>query len=539
LAPSSEAAPAAGGICAEYVRGGAVGFYGAHYGDAAARRQAVRRARRPLAPDVADAIEAQSSRLPPSAARDAHLTALRRGAAAVVTGQQVGLFLGPLFTIYKAATAVVAARALAAECGEPVVPVFWLQSEDHDLPEIAECHLPRAGGGVVTLRLPAPPGERMSMAHRRLPAAIDDCLRDLEDEIGGLPFAAHLERLREHYVVGARWADAFAGVLAGLFADDGLLFIDPRAPRLSPVAAPIHERALADAAAIAAALTRRCEELAAAGFDPTVHVRAGAPLSFIHPGGAAGPRYRLEPARGGFAEVGGNGVHDAASLRSLLARDPGSFSTSVLLRPILQDKLLPTAVFVGGPAEVAYFAQLQPLYAAYDMEMPIVLPRAAFRLIEERTAKILARLQVQPDDVSAGEELLLAAAAREAGVADDMEMLSRRLLDPFERALRDARGDIEAAGQGLDVAVEKTRAAVTSAVAKLVAKIERARLHRDDHLIRDVRYLRERLYPHGLSQERVFSLPYFAARYGEQPVLRAIVDAIDPFAPAMKDLLLA
>src|SRR5919202_3434086 len=137
-----------------YCLGHASDLYGGHFGSREDRRRAVMRVLRPVEEDVADALEAQQAKLYPSAARTQNVTALRRGAAVVVTGQQVGLFLGPLYTLYKAATAVRLARALSDEVNAPVVPVFWLQSEDHDLLEIATCHVRTAG---APFRL-TPPG---------------------------------------------------------------------------------------------------------------------------------------------------------------------------------------------------------------------------------------------------------------------------------------------------------------------------------------------------------------------------------------------
>ncbi|TMQ06373.1 MAG: bacillithiol biosynthesis cysteine-adding enzyme BshC, partial [Deltaproteobacteria bacterium] len=330
--------------------------------------RAVARSRRPLAPEVHRVLVAQNARLPASPARDAHLEALRTGAAAVVTGQQVGLFLGPLYTLYKAASAVVFARMLAARTGAPVVPVFWLQTEDHDLPEIASVTVP-GRAGATTLAVPVDAGNRIAIAHCRLPPEIDGCLDALAEALAdgqaASPHAvAHVARLRRHYRPGARWADAFAGVLAELFAPEGLVMIDPREPALAAAVAPVHARALAEAGPIAAALVANDAELERAGFATAVHVRPGAPLSFFHPAGPLGPRVRLEPVPGrpggddAFAEVGGGAVHSRAELLAALAADPLRFSTSALLRPIAQDTLLPTAAYVGGPAEVGYFAQL-------------------------------------------------------------------------------------------------------------------------------------------------------------------------------------
>ncbi|HEV7554430.1 MAG TPA: bacillithiol biosynthesis cysteine-adding enzyme BshC, partial [Kofleriaceae bacterium] len=315
---------------------------------------AVERAKRAIAPAVADVLAEQNSRLAPSPARDANLAALRRGAAAVVTGQQVGLFLGPLYTIYKAATAVVLARAWSRETGSPVVPVFWLQTEDHDIVEIASCAIPGE-----RLDVPVDAENRISIAQLTLPDAIADCLDRLAELLGpGDDAAVHVARLGRHYKPGARWADAFAGVLAELFAPEGLVVIDPRDPGFGPFAAPVHARALDDSSRIASALIARGAELS----GHKVHVRPGAPLSFFHPAGACGPRVRLEPVGPGrFAEVGGGPTHELAELHAALAADPLSFSTSALLRPILQDTLLPTAAYVGGPAEIAYLAQLPPL----------------------------------------------------------------------------------------------------------------------------------------------------------------------------------
>ncbi|HEU4728322.1 MAG TPA: bacillithiol biosynthesis BshC, partial [Kofleriaceae bacterium] len=299
--------------------------------DRAARAHLVARASRPVAPAVHRALVAQNAALPASPARDAHVEALGRGAAAIVTGQQVGLFLGPLYTIYKAASAVVIARLLAAETGAPVVPVFWLQTEDHDLPEIASLGVPGAST-CEAITAPIDADNRISIAHLTLPPEVTGCLDRLAGVLGeGGLAAAHLDRLRRHYRPGAPWASAFAGVLAELFAPEGLVMIDPRDPALAAAAAPIHARAIERAEPIAVAMIARCGELERAGRAVPVHVRPGAPLSFFHPDGALGPRVRLAPVPGGFAEVGSGRVHARDALLAALAGDPRRFSTSALL----------------------------------------------------------------------------------------------------------------------------------------------------------------------------------------------------------------
>ena len=530
----------AGDLFEAYLSGAAGSLFGAHFADPSDRRRAVERAVRPLAPAIAAALAEQNAALAPSPARDAHIAALRAGAAAVVTGQQAGLFLGPLFTVYKAASAVCCARALAAESGRPVVPVFWLQTEDHDLPEIAVCHAPREHGAPLTLRLPAAPDEHVAIAHRLLPADIDRCVNQLRSELVNLPYAQpHLAQIARYYRAGAGWAAAFAGLLAELFAAEGLVLIDPRTPALAAAAAPIHRQALAAAEPIAAALAARSQALQAAGFAVTVHVRPGAPLSFFHPDGPSGQRVRLAPVPGGFVEVGGERVHTLDALLAALAAEPMCFSTSALLRPILQDRVLPTAAYVGGPAEVAYFAQLAPLYDFYALPMPLLVPRARLRILEDKTLRLLTRLHLHPDDARRSEDDLLAATRQAQPAALDRDALRDALLAPFDAALQHVRADIERAGSGLTTAIEKTRATVEMAVAKLAGKFDRAVLHQDQGLVDDVRRVKDLLYPGGTPQERVYGLAYFAARYGERAFLDRVLSAIDPFAPTARDLLLA
>ena len=500
----------------------------------------VARARRPVAPEVHRVLVAQNARLAPSPARDAHLEALRSGAAAVVTGQQVGLFLGPLYTLYKAASAVVLARALAEQTGAPVVPVFWLQTEDHDLPEIASAAVP-SRAQVTTLALPIDAANRIAIAHCRLPAEIDGCLDALAEALSpgtgasdGAPSphtAEHLARLRRHYRPGAAWADAFAGVLAELFAPEGLVMIDPRDPALAAQVAPVHARALAEAEPIAAALIANNAELVRDGFATAVHVRPGAPLSFFHPDGAEGPRVRLEPAPGspgssdGFVECGrpASPVHRRAELAAALAADPMRFSTSALLRPIVQDALLPTAAYVGGPAEVAYFAQLPPLYRAYGRAMPIVVPRSRFRIVDERAHRLLGRLGLTVADAERPEPELLARLRRPGPSGADV---CDRLLAPFARA----HGELAATTASPEIAraMARTLVSVERAIGKLAGKVERAALYQDASLVDAVRRLRALLAPDGAPQERVLALAGFAARGGDRAITARVLAAIDP-----------
>lgn len=510
------------------------------------RAEVVARARRPLAPDVHRALVAQNAAIAAlsaaaaSPARDAHLAQLASGAAAVVTGQQVGLFLGPLYTLYKAASAIAIARALSAETGAPVVPVFWLQTEDHDLVEIASCGVP-GRTACEALSVPVDAANRISVWHHQLPAELAGCLDALSELLGeGASARAHEERLRRHYRPGARWVDAFTGVLAELFAPEGLVFLDPRDPALAAAAAPVHARALEQAPRISEDLIAHDRELTAAGRPTPVHVRPGAPLSFFHPDGAEGPRVRLAPAGGDtYVEIcGEHGAGDTgprtyrrAELLAALAADPRRFSTSALLRPLLQDELLPTAAYVGGPGEVAYLAQLPPVYRLFDRPPPLVLPRARFRVICPRSRRLLDRLGLAAADAERAEEELLSRLRRPAahGVA-------RRLLDPFTATHAELSAELAGAGPQMAKALARTRASVERAVSRFAAKVERAALYEDASLVESVRGLCARLGPGGAPQERVLGLPALAPAFGDRGLVERVLAAVRPFDPTLQEL---
>jgi bacillithiol biosynthesis cysteine-adding enzyme BshC len=535
-------------VFSAYVAGDAKAFFASHFADRAARTRATTRAVRPLAAQTIAALRAQNARLAPSVARDAHLDALQAGAAAVVTGQQVGLFLGPLYTLYKAASAIAISRALARETGKPVVPVFWLQTEDHDLPEVACCTVPRDGQSALTLGVPAAQDARISLAHCVLPEEIEQSTAALRVELERLPHAReHLERIERAYRPGVKWGEAFAQVVAELFAPEGLVLIDPRDPALAEQTAAVHAQALHKADAIATALAAHCAALRAAGFEPQVHIRPGAPLSFFHAAGAHSARSRLTPCERGYRRVTApnetiarseDAEHTVSELLEALARDPLSFSTSALLRPIVQDTLLPTAAYVGGPGEIAYFAQLAPLYAAFDMPMPLIVPRARFRVIEEKVQRVLDRLQLTADDATR-DAAGLAAAHASRNAAFSPEQLEQMLHARFDEALENALEKTGTLREQLRPAHEKTKATVHAAASKLAEKHRSALGHQNDAVLRDIERVKQALQPSGEPQERIYGFSYYAARYGERPFIDRILQSFetsDPFDPSLRDL---
>src|SRR5512140_702480 len=479
-----------------------------------------------VAPEVLSALARQQGELPRSGGRERNVEALSRpGTVAVVTGQQVGLFLGPLYTFYKAATAVVWARALEAETGARCVPVFWLQTEDHDFAEIASCHVPPA------LRLTLPDaGARCSVAHRSLPEEVEALAAALSDALAAQPFAAEiLEPLRAAYVPGRPVAQAFAMLLAAVFAEEGLVLLDPRCPEMARAASPLYTAAIERAGEIDEALLGRGAELEAAGLREQVNVRRGSPLVFFHGGTPDGPRRRLEENGVAF-EIDGGGQVSRAELLEAARLSPLRFSCSALLRPLFQDALLPVAAYVGGPAELGYLAQVAPLYPMLGVRPALAVPRARFRLIDARTDALLRALLLSPAEVEVPREELIGRLGRRGREAP--ADLARRLLG----GLPDALAASAKKHPSLARAAQRTQVSVEKAVSRFAARHARALAEEDRTLVERVDRLQASLFPGGEPQERVHSLPFYAAHFGLARLKAAVLGAIRPGEALVQDL---
>ncbi len=517
---------------------------------AAAQRAAARR----LDPALLAVLREQQAALPASRARDQNLEALATGGAGVVvSGQQVGLFVGPLYTFYKAATAIAVARAIEDESGVRCVPLFWLQTEDHDFAEIAGCNAAAHDGTPVRFALADGPPEleRTSVAYRRLGAEVAELVDRFADAAGDRPAAREVTALlRAHYRPGQSLAAAFAGALGEIFGDEGLLFLDPRDARVAALASPIYRRAITGAAEIDQLLARQEQRLTAADFDCQVALRAGSPLVFFHAEGAAGPRHRLRSQGGDWRSDDGGATLSTAALLETLARDPLRFSTSALLRPVVQDALLPTVAYVGGPAEISYFAQLEPLYSFFGVSPALVMPRARFRCIEAPARRWLEALGLTPDEVALPLPALLARVARAGATATATAEgattltptptdLRRRIEAEIAPVVAEIADAVVAAEPALARAAERTRASVGRALRRLIDRYARVLAERDDVTRQRLDRLRAALYPGGVAQERVYGWPTLAARIGPAAFKRLVFErlaAAGPFVTALQEL---
>lgn len=486
--------------------------------DASARR---------IDPSLLDEIATQQAKLPLAEARQDHLRALREpGTVVVATGQQVGLFLGPLYTLYKAASAIAWAKLLERELGVRAVPLFWLQTEDHDFAEIASITSPCAGDAPsMRMTLAGDTETRTAIADRVIGDDVHTLHATLELALTGEPNAGQVRALlARHYVAGARVADAFAGVLAEIFPE--LVIFNPRNPVAAKLARPVIDRSFARAAHLDQALIDRGRELEAAGFTQQIQVRPGSSLAFLHDGDAHGPRQRLLRRGEHFRWPTGGAAWTLDELAAIA--DPMRFSTSALLRPIVQDTLLPVALYVGGPAEVDYFGQVNALYPLFDRPPPLIAMRSRFRLTTPRLRAVLDACALTPADLDRSDDELAAKLTKSVAVP----------VGDWQRSLDAEIAAIAQADPSLARVAAKAQARIERAHGNLRRRYDRALLERDQVLQKRVAKLRRWLRPDGAPQERVHGFMAFAARAGVAELAAALREHADPLHPALKDIAL-
>jgi bacillithiol biosynthesis cysteine-adding enzyme BshC len=446
---------------------------------------------------------ASEIKLDPATARN--LDRLASGAVAIVTGQQVGLFAGPAFTFYKALSAVRCADETTRR-GIDAVPIFWLATEDHDLAEVNHSFW-NTRNGLARYELPA--NEKDAGRHVGevvLGDEIEPLVATAAQTLEG-SYAEEVARaLRESYTRGDTYGSAFGKLMARLLAGRGIIFIDPLDVRFHRLAAPVYLRALEEADSLREALLARSKELDGAGFHDQVKVTHETTLLFYKVGGRREPlRSRNGKFFAGAAEVTRDQL--AAAVQSA----PESFTPSALLRPVVQDTLLPTAAYFGGPAEVAYMAQSQVIYRKILGRMPAILPRASFSIVEPPIARFLAQYGLEIRDLLAGPQHLRAKMEQKSLPAelssrfDGSEAGIRAMVQAYEEPL----GRLDST---LLEALHASERKMLHQIEQLRGKVARAENFRSGVLDRHERILLDSLYPSGGLQERTLcALPMLAS----------------------------
>ncbi len=472
---------------------------------------------------LADALARQAAEFGAAPAALANIDRIRTGARAVVTGQQVGLFGGPLLTLLKAATAIARAAQAERTTGVPHVPVFWLATEDHDLPEVDQVAL-LSKHAVETLKagLTSQGGPVGAVPLGPEIAQVLDQASEL------LAYAPVCDLLRECYEPRADYAPtlggAFARFITRVFAGHGLIVLDAAGRDFHALGASTLRAAIERATDLEAALLGRTVELEAHGYHAQVLVKAGASPLFLLDA-TTSQRLPLRRLSDGSWKAG-NQPFSTADLLRILDETPERISPNALLRPVFQDTILPTAAYIGGPAEIAYFAQSAVLYEAILGRLTPVLPRLSATLIEPAIGALLTQHELQlPDVMTTPENLAQRLGARAMPIEGKRRIAAvGNAMDAELTALTDYLASMDdSLGRSVAVSGSKMRYQMNR-LRRMAATFE---LQKEASLRKHADALTLNLFPNAHPQERLLAGVWFLARNGEDLVDRFVQEAAE------------
>ncbi len=479
--------------------------------------------------EMQSVLERQNAALGAGERTREHIRLLgKEGCATVVTGQQVGLFSGPLYTIYKALAAIRLAEALRSE-GIPTVPVFWMECEDHDLAEVTHGSVIGRDGALRSLsyrsRLYGDAHESLKpVGTLALPESILDITAEYAESLQEGPYTEEIRSLLEtSYRPGAGFADAFGILMARLFSGHGLVLFNPGDRDVKRLVAPLFRAVLQRPGEIRKHLEDRSRELEAAGFHSQVSILENSTVVFFLENNAR-RAVTWNDSRFGLKNL----YHSwpAEELLELAGRSPERFSPSVLLRPLVQDHLFPTAAYVGGPAEVAYFAQIEVLYRLLDRPMPAIWPRASFTLFEPDIRAAIRESGLELTDCFQSRQNLIEKIA-ERTTHSGASAQVRSLGEELDRVLSEIRPELVLAEASLGPALDTARRKIQHNINALHAKLIQLEAERSGTIARRADLILNHCYPNRNLQERELGAPVFLARQGLQ-LLDELYSAVQP-----------
>jgi bacillithiol biosynthesis cysteine-adding enzyme BshC len=463
---------------------------------------------------LCDALEVMNKNWNASAETVNNITRLRQDdCVAVVSGQQAGLFTGPLYTIYKALSAVKLAGCLQQR-GTKAVPVFWIATEDHDFAEVAtaefigcDCRLASVNASTAMHTDGTPVGSVI------LDKSINETVARLLEVLPETEFTPELKNLlRDAWQTGRSYGEAFARMLTKLVGRYGLILLDPRDVELKRLAAPLYAEAARRAPEIASAVDGRSRELEADGYHAQVLASTDSFPLFLHD--EEGARHAVaRTSDGRYKARTMRDEYTAEQLSEWAAREPERFSPNVTLRAVVQDYLLPTICYFGGAAEIAYFAQTAEVYRVLDRPTTTILPRASLTIVESRTGRTLERYDLKLTDLFAGFDSVTARVVE--------EHLGAETARAFQRTEEATMRELDALGEQLRQidptlaeALRTSRRKILYQLENLRTRFHRAQMQRDRAAHRQLERAFAALYPNKALQERHINITSLLARHG-------------------------
>lgn len=433
---------------------------------------------------------------------------------AVVTGQQLGIFCGPLYTIYKAITAVKLAKKLSIEYPEySFVPVFWLEGEDHDYEEINKVKYINSTNelSVIEYLLGGKPLERNIGATGNIiiDEHIEQFFQSMEATLPKSEYTSALtELLRGYYKQGNTFLKAFAGFFNHVYEDSGLVFVNSNHPELKKILSPLFQREIQSNSEASKLVIQQSVEL-----EEHYHAQIKAKalnLFMFYKGG----RHLIEPSDSGDYYLKNlRQRYTKEELLAIAADTPELLSPNVVTRPLCQDTLFPTAAYVAGPGEIAYYAQLKPVYGYFNIAMPIIYPRASVTLIEEKVHKVLEKYSLELDDLFGDVEPVLAKVSEQVSEVK-VDALFEMLDVKIKEAVNEARFGIQQIDQTLNGVVDGTLGKFQQQLEVLKQKTQKAQQQKEEISLKQIRKASLNIFPAGNFQEREFNGIQYLNKYG-------------------------
>lgn len=460
----------------------------------------------------------------------AHIKALENGALAVVTGQQAGVFTGALYTVYKAITTIKLAKDLTQKYGETVVPIFWIASEDHDFAEIHELkHY--ASGKLSTYSIEKAPADRIqkhlennqikesllkaSVGHLKVTPEVENTIEAILNQAGQEEVKNLEALLKTTFLENDTLSNWFGRLMAKLFRDYGLVFVDPMLDNLRSLETPLFKNALSAFSAIQASLESQTEKVSSLGFKPSLDFDKTGLNLFYYAGGERLPIKRKSENE--WVVTQGETTHEFTTemLQEAFELTPDRFSTNVVLRPVAQDYLLRTIAYVAGPGEISYYSQLKKVYGHFGKKMPIIYPRENFTVVNEAVASKMDELGLE------AEALLIcgveAVRDKVLDLKDDIHIdeIFSAYMEQVDKGYEGLIEKIAQISPEIYEFTDKNKGMILNQIAYLQEKAHR--FHRRNHkdILKQISDIGNQLLPEGGLQERTLSVLQYYGKQGD------------------------
>jgi bacillithiol biosynthesis cysteine-adding enzyme BshC len=437
---------------------------------------------------------------------------------AILTGQQVGILGGPLYTIYKIITAIRLANQYNEKYdGYNFVPVFWLEGDDHDFNEVRSINIFDSENQVLNIGYKqeiADDDAKLSVGGINFDESIADFFSLFERNLRDTEFKTGLlSKLKSCYQTGKSFKNGFKELLFSLFDEYGLVIFDPQDSQIKTLLKPIFKKEVNDFAVHTQSLIQvsaKLEEL----YHAQVKVK---PVNlFYHTDDG---RYSVEPVDDLFKLRRKRKQFSKNEILDEIENFPERFSPNVLLRPICQDYIFPTGFYIAGPSEISYFAQVGPLYDFYKIVTPIVFPRSSVTLLEKNVGAALDKYDLTMNDIFLGLDELKDKVI--SGLSEnDIEIAFNEATTEIDLTFDRLKENLFAIDKTLVDASLRYREKIFSSIAELKSKATKAQETKHETTIRQLTRLSNLLYPLGNLQEREINFTYFYNKYGKDFISR-------------------